>query len=84
MLLQAPGAMGLPERVDLDFSQPARPADNAFIEVFNGRFRQKLLNENWLLYLEDAEENVESRRRRYNGERSSSGLGDLSPGEFAV
>ena len=75
--------MGLPERVELDFSQPTRPAGNPFIEVFNGRFRQKLLNENWLLHLNDAEENVESRRRRYNGERSSSGLVDLSPGEFA-
>ena len=76
--------MGLLERVELDFSQLAMPADNAFIDVFNGCFRQKLLNENWLLYLEDAEEKVESRRRRYNGEKSSSGLGDLSPGEFAA
>ena len=27
--------------------------DNAFIEAFNGRFRQEFLNENWFLSLED-------------------------------
>ena len=50
--------------------QPAGEAtDNAFIEAFNGRFRQERLNENWFLSLEDAAEKVESWRRHYNGER---------------
>ena len=33
--------------VKLDFSRPGKPTDNAFIESFNGRFRQECLNENW-------------------------------------
>ena len=29
--------------VELDFSRPGKPTDNAFIEAFNGRFRQREL-----------------------------------------
>lgn len=31
-------------RVELDFSRPATPTDNAYIESFNARLRQELLN----------------------------------------
>ena len=56
-------------RVELDFSRPGKPTDNAFIEVFNGLFRQECLNEKWFLSLEDAVEKVESWGRYYNRER---------------
>ena len=42
--------------VELDFSRPGKPGDNAFIEGFNGLFRQECLSENWFLSPEDAEE----------------------------
>ena len=70
--------------VELDFSRPGKPTDNAFIEAFNGRFRQECLNENWFLSLEDAVDKVESWRRHYNGERLHSALGNLSPREFVA
>ena len=70
--------------VELDFSRPGKSTDNAFIESFNGRFRQECLKENWFLSLEDAEEKVESWRKRYNGERPHSALDNLHPREFAV
>ena len=70
--------------VQLHFSRPGKPTDDAFIEAFNGRFRQECLNENWFLFLEDAAEKVESWRRHYNGERPHSALGNLSPREFAA
>ena len=70
--------------VELDFSRPGKPTDNAFIESFNGRFRQECLNENWFLSLEDAEEKVQSWRTYYNGERPHSALGNLAPREFAA
>lgn len=70
--------------VELDFSRPGKPTDNAFIESFNGRFRQQCLNENWFLSLEDAQEKAESWRKHYNGERPHSALGNLSPRKFAV
>ena len=70
--------------VQLHFSRPGKPTDNAFKEAFNGRFRQECLNENWFLFLEDAAEKVESWRRHYNGERPHSALGNLSQREFAA
>jgi putative transposase len=30
--------------VELDFSRPGKPTDNAFIESFNGKFRSECLN----------------------------------------
>ena len=42
--------------VVLDFSRPGKPTDNAFIESFNGSFRDECLNVNWFLSLEDARE----------------------------
>ena len=65
--------------MELDFSRPGKPTDNAFIEAFNGRFRQGCPNENWFLSLADAEEKVESWRRDYNGEMPHSALGKLVP-----
>ena len=70
--------------VELDFSRPGKPTDNAFIEAFNGRFRQECLNENWFLSLADAEEKVETWRNHYSGERPDSALGNLSQRDFAV
>ena len=70
--------------VELDFSRPGKPKDNAFIESFNGRFRQECLNENWFLSLEDVEEKVESWRSYHNGESPHSALNNLSPREFVA
>ena len=70
--------------VELSFSRPGKPTDNAFTEAFNGCFRQECLNENWFLSLEDAEEKVESCRRHCNGERPHSALGNMSPREFVA
>ena len=69
--------------VELDFSRPGKPTDNAFIESFNGRFRQECLNESWFLSLEDAREKVETWRQHYNTERPHGALGNLAPVEFA-
>ena len=70
--------------MELDFSRHGEPTYNAFIEAFNGRFRQECLNENWFLSLENAVEKVESWRRHCNCERPHSALGNLSPREFVA
>lgn len=69
-------------RVKLEFSHPGRPTDNAFIESFNGRFRQECLNQNWFITLADARATVEAWRREYNLERPHSSLGQQTPNEF--
>jgi putative transposase len=68
--------------VELDFSRPGKPTDNAFIESFNGRLREECLNENWFLSLEDAREKVGAWREGYNIHRPHGALGNLSPNEF--
>ncbi len=70
--------------VTMDFSRPGKPTDNAYIESFNGRFRQECLNEHWFMDLDDAREKVESWRRDYNEERPHSSLGNATPEEFVA
>ena len=41
--------------VELDFSRPGKPTDNAYIESFNGKLRAECLNEKWFLSLADAQ-----------------------------
>ena len=69
--------------VELDFSRPGKPTDNAIVEAFNGRLRAECLNENWFLSLDDAKEKIEDWRRYYNGERPHGALGNLTPETFA-
>jgi len=70
--------------VELDFIRPGKPTDNAFIESFNGRFRQECLNESWFLSLDDAKEKVAAWRQHYNRERPHGALGNMAPTEFAA
>jgi putative transposase len=70
--------------VELDFSRPGKPTDNAFIESFNGKFRQECLNQHWFLSLEDAQERIDLWRQHYNDDRPHSALGDRTPHEFAI
>ena len=70
--------------VKLDFSRPGKPTDNAFIESFNGRFKQECLNQHWFLSLEDAAIKIAARREDYNKLRPHSSLGDKTPEEFAA
>ena len=69
--------------VELDFSRPGKPTDNAFIESFNGRLRQECLNQHWFLSMQDAQENLDSWRKDYNEHRPHSSLGQRTPQEFA-
>jgi putative transposase len=68
--------------VKLTFIRPGKPVENAYIESFNGRFRDECLNENWFLSLEHARQITEKWRIDYNSERPHSSLGYLTPEEF--
>ena len=65
--------------VILDFSRPEKPTDNAYIESFNGSFRDGCLNTNWFLSLEDATEKIEACRTEYNTFKPHSSLEGLTP-----
>ena len=69
--------------VEVRFIRPGKPVDNAFIESFNGSFRDECLNQHWFTDLEDARCKVQYWRRDYNYVREHSSLDDLTPHEFA-
>jgi len=69
--------------VEIDFSRPGKPTDNAMVESFNGRLRQERLNEHWFMSLDDAKDKIEAWRRHYNESRPHSALDWNTPTEFA-
>jgi putative transposase len=70
--------------VELHFTDPGKPTQNAYIESFNGKFRDECLNENWFVSFEEAREKIEAWRRDYNQVRPHSALGYQTPEEFAT
>jgi putative transposase len=70
--------------VALHFIEPGKPVQNAFIESFNGKFRDECLNQNWFVSLEDARRIIEAWRADYNAVRPHSSLGYQTPEEYAA
>lgn len=68
--------------VKLVFSRPGKPVDNAFVESFNGRFRDECLSTNYFRSLQEARFIIESWRVEYNTVRPHSSLDGLSPEKF--
>jgi putative transposase len=68
--------------VKLHFIKPGTPTQNAFIESFNGSFRNECLNANWFDSLDHARRLIEEWRVDYNYERPHSSLGGLTPIEY--
>ena len=69
--------------VALRLIEPGKPNQNAYIESFNGRFRDECLNEHWFLNLEHAKVIIEAWRREYNEERPKKALGGMTPAAYA-
>lgn len=70
-------------KVELKFIQPGKPTQNAYIESFNGKFRDECLNQHWFLNLEEARYEIELWRKDYNENRPHSSLRYKTPNEFA-
>lgn len=70
--------------VRLQFIEPGKPIQNAFIESFNSRLREECLNEHVFVSLADARRKIEQWRVGYNHQRPHSSLGYLTPHEFAT
>jgi putative transposase len=62
---------------------PGKPQQNAFIESFNGRLRDELLNETLFGSLSHAREALAIRKDDYNTVRPHSALGNLPPAAYA-
>jgi putative transposase len=69
--------------VTLRFSRPGKPIENAYVESFNGTFRDECLNEHWFVSLADAKAAIEDWRIDYNRVRPHSSLDGATPEQFA-
>ena len=56
-------------KVTLAFSRPGKPTDNAYIESFNGSFREECLNVHWFEDLTDARAKLQVWKQEYNEDR---------------
>lgn len=69
-------------QITLLYIEPGKPVQNAFVESFNGRFRDECLNLHWFRNISDARSKIETWRHTYNRGRSHSALGRRTPAEF--
>ena len=69
--------------VQLRFIRPGKPIENAFVESFNGKFRDECLNEHWFVSVAEARTLIEAWRVDYNTVRPHSGLKGATPEQFA-
>ena len=71
-------------KVKLDFIRPGKPVENAYIESFNGKFREECLNDGWFKTMPEARATIEEWRIDYNRNRPHSSLENLTPEAFAL
>jgi len=63
---------------------PGKPMQNGFVESFNGRLRDELLNEVLFSTLGDARRQIQAWQLDYNLHRPHSALRNIPPAEFAI
>ena len=69
--------------VEWRYIAPGKPQQNAFVESFNGRLRDELLNETLFTSLGHARVVLGAWKDDYNTVRPHSGLGNLAPADYA-
>ena len=69
--------------LQLRYIQPGKPQQNAYIESFNGKFRDECLNEHWFMSMRHARQLIEEWRQDYNTQRPHSAIGYQTPDQFA-
>lgn len=70
--------------VEWHYIAPGKPMQNGYVESFNGRMRDELLNETLFLSLDHARVVISAWAEDYNQERPHSSLGYETPAAFAA
>lgn len=68
--------------VELDFSRPGKPVDNAFAESFNATVRRECLSQHWFRDLAEARRILGDWKEEYNNDRPHSSLGQETPARY--
>jgi putative transposase len=71
-------------QVQLDFSRPGKPTDNATIESFNASVRRECLSQHYFSTLAEAQVVLGIYRDDFNKQRPHSSLGQKTPAEFSA
>jgi putative transposase len=66
-------------QVQLDFSRPGKPTDNAHVEAFRGSLTRELLTQHWWVDLAEVQRRLDAWREDYNNVRPHSGLAHQPP-----
>ena len=70
--------------VEWHYIAPGKPMQNCYVESFNGRMRDELLNESLFLSMTHARVEIAAWIEDYNRERPHSSLGYATPAAFAA
>ncbi|GAY24328.1 mobile element protein [Sphingobium fuliginis] len=70
--------------IEWHYIAPGKPMQNGYVESFNGRMRDELLNETLFLSMAHARVEIAAWVEDYNRERPHSSLGYTSPAAFAA
>ena len=70
-------------RVEWHYIAPGKPMQNGYVESFNGRMRDELLNESLFFGLDHARSAIAEWRQDFNTARPHSSLGYQTPAAFA-
>ena len=71
------------QRVEWHYIAPGKPMQNGYIESFNGRMRDELLNETLFFDLDQARQMIGAWVTDYNTARPHSSLGYRTPAAYA-
>jgi len=71
------------QKVEWHYIAPGRPMRNGYVESFNGRMRDELLNESLFFGLDHARSVIAEWAEEYNNFRPHSALGYQTPADYA-
>jgi putative transposase len=71
------------KQIEWHYIAPGKPTQNAFVESFNARLRDELLNETLFTSLAQARALLTAWKDHYNNVRPHSPLGNITPAEYA-
>jgi putative transposase len=71
-------------RIAWHYIAPGKPTQNGFVESFNGRMRDELLNESLFFTLDHARQKLAAWAEDYNTRRPHSSIGYQTPAAYAA